>query len=38
MKIEVSWFPPVKVMIEPEAEATYPFEIRGDFQHVGKYF
>ncbi|MGD6894596.1 hypothetical protein [Bacillus infantis] len=29
MKINISWFPPDK-----EAEATYPFEIQGDFQHI----
>ncbi|MFP7442486.1 hypothetical protein SFC50_02165 [Bacillus infantis] len=34
MKIEVSWFPPGKVMTEPKAEATYPFEIYGDFRHI----
>jgi hypothetical protein len=29
MKINISWCPP-----EKEAEATYPFEIQGDFRHI----
>jgi hypothetical protein len=34
LEIEVSWFPPGKLMIEPEAEGTYPIEIQGDFHQA----
>lgn len=30
MKVEISYFPPEKIITVPRSEATYPFEINGD--------
>ncbi|CAH0123463.1 hypothetical protein [Peribacillus sp. Bi134] len=34
MKVEISYFPPEKIITEPGEEATYPFEINGEFQYI----
>lgn len=34
MKLEISYFPPEKIITVPREEATYPFEINGEFQYI----
>lgn len=34
MKVEINYFPPEKIITVPSPEATYPFEINGEFQYV----
>ncbi|WP_285767526.1 hypothetical protein [Peribacillus sp. SI8-4] len=34
MKVEISYFHPEKIITVPGPEATYPFEITGEFQYI----
>ncbi|WHX66362.1 hypothetical protein QNH26_22340 [Peribacillus frigoritolerans] len=34
MKVEISYFPPEEIITKPGPEATYPFEITGEFKYI----
>ncbi|HGO9428994.1 TPA: hypothetical protein ACLBZ7_006304, partial [Bacillus cereus] len=34
MKVEISYFPPEKIITVSGPEATYPFGINGEFQYI----
>lgn len=34
MKVEISYFPPEKVISLPDPESTYPFDIDGEFKYI----
>ncbi|WP_232732248.1 hypothetical protein [Bacillus sp. mrc49] len=38
MQVEISYFPPEKIVTVPGEEATYPFEINGEFRYIVDFY